>query len=615
MAGTLITITNAGRAALVTPANDGTNAHKITAIGLATAPFDSSDKTLDALPHELKRIATFAGENVADDTIHVTLKDDTTDQYTLYGFGLYLEDGTLFGVFSQASAVMEKSPAAMLLLSADMQFTSIDAAALTFGDATFTNPPASTERQGVVELATIAEATAGTDDRRAVTPAGMKAAFVPAIANKSDKGHHHPILEIDGLQTALDGKSPIGHGHAIADVSGLQSALDSRLGVSGGTVSGDVRLKSNTAGYSTYLYLDANGYAPFLRSSSVQQRLEIVDSANQNINAHLTEAGVLTLPRARPSWAGLTPWDSGNLPNPYTTAGGVLANNASVQTRTAWGNQAFRVTAPDSQGIGGGWSDWNANRTPALQIDAPAVGSAYMGMRWTRQGGRHLAAIEAYEGGSTTSAPTIVMHVDGQNNAWTIGRTDITRGAGGYVYGTWNLNPYPMSGGSLNGPLSTNYRVQGGDVVSNGYLYSGGGSSYVASDGNLYGTVWGGWLSNWINNNKVPIQGGGAYGYVRNDRGNLVNIPWGSNGLEAWIDGSFQGFILTTNQFTNWAAPRGVIDYDGMYSYIYSKYYNNNNHNPGIAYGTNVTIPGHPGTWQSRSQQSGIDEHLYIRVA
>ncbi|AXF09540.1 phage tail protein [Paraburkholderia graminis] len=173
MAGTLITITDAGRAALVAPGNTGTNAHQVVKIGLASAPF-VADKGMLVMPNERKRITTFAGKNVAPDTVHVTLKDDTDDQFTLYGFGLYLENDVLLGVYSQATPIMEKSPAAMLLLSADIQLTSIDAAALTFGDATFLNPPATTEVQGVIELATQAEVDAGTDAGRAVTPATLK---------------------------------------------------------------------------------------------------------------------------------------------------------------------------------------------------------------------------------------------------------------------------------------------------------------------------------------------------------------------------------------------------------------------------------------------------------
>lgn len=167
--GTLITITDAGREALVAPGHEGTRAHEIVEIGLSTAQF-IADKELMTLPSELKRITTFGGANVAPDTVHVTLRDDTADQYTLYGFGLYLENGVLLAVYCQPEPILEKSPAAILLLAADLQFATIDAAQLIFGETSFLNPPASTERQGVIELATQAEVNAGTDDTRAVTP-------------------------------------------------------------------------------------------------------------------------------------------------------------------------------------------------------------------------------------------------------------------------------------------------------------------------------------------------------------------------------------------------------------------------------------------------------------
>ncbi|MBR8114439.1 phage tail protein [Burkholderia cenocepacia] len=183
MAGTLITITDAGRAALVSPGNTGTNAHQVVKIGLASAPF-AADKGMLAMPNERKRITTFAGKNISPDTIHVTLKDDSDDQYTLYGFGLYLENDVLLAVYSQATPIMEKSPAAMLMLSADIQFATIDAAALTFGEATFANPPATTEVLGVIELATQAEVDAGTDASRAVTPATLK----PKLDAKANLG-------------------------------------------------------------------------------------------------------------------------------------------------------------------------------------------------------------------------------------------------------------------------------------------------------------------------------------------------------------------------------------------------------------------------------------------
>ncbi|KVC61558.1 hypothetical protein [Burkholderia stagnalis] len=166
---TQIIITDAGRAALVAPGNGGTSAHQVVEIGLANAPF-VADKGLVKLPNELKRITTFGGANIAPDTIHATLKDDTADQYSLYGFGLYLENGVLLAAYGQATPIMEKSPAALLLLSTDMQFATIDATQLVFGDASFLNPPATTERQGVVELATQAEVNNGADETRVLTP-------------------------------------------------------------------------------------------------------------------------------------------------------------------------------------------------------------------------------------------------------------------------------------------------------------------------------------------------------------------------------------------------------------------------------------------------------------
>lgn len=564
MAGNLITVTDAGRAALVAPGNAGTTAHRIVEIGLATAAF-APDSGMKAVPNERKRITTFAGENVAADTIHVTLKDDTADQFSLYGFGLYLENGVLAAVYGQATPIMEKSPSAMLLLSADLQFTTIDAAQLVFGDATFTNPPATTERQGVVELATSVETIAGTDTQRAVTPAGMAAAIIPAIAGKSDKGHRHAVADVDGLQGVLDAKAPAAHRHAIADVTGLQDALDTRLGVNGGNVAGDIDLNfvagnprgihwKTAAGYRWYAF--ANGATETGGNAGSDLSIARFDDRGAYLDTALTIAratGVANFLQ-RPTWANVTPWDSGNL-KPYTRAGGELDGNAPVQTRTAYGKTAYQVLAPDGTGIGGTLASWKDDRAPAMQIDTPSSTAAYMAVRWTRPGGRNLAAIDAWEGGSATSAPRIDFHLDGQASAWQFGRTDITRGAGGTVYGTWNFDPatkVSISGATMTGRLqlapenaygeigfrSTDRTWQylrgrnaggGMEWVNNAYnsvvatmddagsfwgqnlwargqiqaagrVIAANGGGQLCEDGNIYGGVWGGYLSNWMNN-------------------------------------------------------------------------------------------------------------------
>ncbi|UEP52059.1 phage tail protein [Burkholderia ambifaria] len=179
----LIQITDAGRAALVAPGNTGTNARRVTEIGLGTAAF-TFDKGMKTLPSERKRVTTFGGDNVAPDTVHVVIQDDTNDQYSLYAYGLYLDNGVLFGVYVQNTPILEKSPAAMLLLASDIVFASIDAAQLQFGPATFLNPPATTERKGVVELATQDEVDAGADDSRAITPKTAAARYAALTGAK-----------------------------------------------------------------------------------------------------------------------------------------------------------------------------------------------------------------------------------------------------------------------------------------------------------------------------------------------------------------------------------------------------------------------------------------------
>lgn len=199
----IFTVTDAGRAALVASGNTGTTAHQVVEIGLSTVKFTPS-KDLVALPGEKKRIRTIGGRNISPDTLHLTINDATADQYVLFGMGLYLENGVLFAVYSQDAPIMEKSPSADLLLSADIQFVSIDAGALKIGDASFVNPPATTEIMGVIELATQDEVNAGQDATRALTPqtaaaryaAKIGATFVGPVAIEFDAGSETAHLHL-----------------------------------------------------------------------------------------------------------------------------------------------------------------------------------------------------------------------------------------------------------------------------------------------------------------------------------------------------------------------------------------------------------------------------------
>ncbi|PNF52560.1 hypothetical protein C1170_06390 [Stutzerimonas frequens] len=170
-----ITITDAGRAEIINAQNTGTGPVVISEVGVGTGQY-TPDKEQLTLQAEVKRLATIAGLAVADDTIHVMIKDEGADAYNVGEFGLYSSSGTLIAVYSQLAAagwIIQKAGASTLLLATDIILESLDATSLTFGDITFINPPATTEVQGVVELATALETQTGTDGARAVTPAGL----------------------------------------------------------------------------------------------------------------------------------------------------------------------------------------------------------------------------------------------------------------------------------------------------------------------------------------------------------------------------------------------------------------------------------------------------------
>ena len=203
MALTLI-VTNAGRAALVNAANTGTAPVTIAQVGL-TATAVTPVATAVALPGEFKRLATLSGDVVDDDTIHVIVRDESTDVFTVRSLALYLADGTLFGIYGQAAVLIEKSAQAMMLLGIDVRFEDIDATSITFGDANFLNPPATTEQIGVVELATLAEAIAGIDTTRVPAAKIIKDAVTSWLDSRfgvSNAGIWHPGN--DGAGSGLD---------------------------------------------------------------------------------------------------------------------------------------------------------------------------------------------------------------------------------------------------------------------------------------------------------------------------------------------------------------------------------------------------------------------------
>lgn len=202
MANLQITITDAGRAEIINATNTGTDPVLIAEVGMGSGKY-APDPTQTTLTAETKRLSTISGVAVSPDTIHVTIRDETADAYNVSEIGLYTAAGTLFAVYSDPlNDFLQKTAGSTLLLSVDIVLGTLDATAITFGDTSFANPPASETVLGVAELATQAEVDAGTDDLRIVTPKKFK----QAVNSNNPLNSTHKMVLIDIVVAAIEMK-------------------------------------------------------------------------------------------------------------------------------------------------------------------------------------------------------------------------------------------------------------------------------------------------------------------------------------------------------------------------------------------------------------------------
>ncbi|AFO12331.1 tail fiber protein [Pseudomonas phage Phi-S1] len=156
---------------------------------------------------------------------------------------------------------------------------------------------------------------------------------------------------------------------------------------------------------------------------------------------------------------------------------------------------------------------------------------------------------------------------------------------------TLNVDRSMDTGGNfrIRGEGSTAGRHTAGELLSNGNVWSGGGQSWVASDGNVYGPVWGGYLSTWANNQLAGKQPkhhfqsgrvgvgapGGGYKQFRINfhqamAGAIVQITIHRPALhvavgvrgESWVD------AIDANGFTCWVHCEGGEKWDTYIDWI-----------------------------------------------
>ncbi|HFG8025978.1 TPA: hypothetical protein ACGIPL_004156, partial [Salmonella enterica subsp. enterica serovar Oranienburg] len=169
----IFTITDAGRQAIINASNTGTEKVEIKSVGIGSSYYITSPEQTD-IHDEIKRITSIGGAVISPDTIHVSAKDDSPDEYVVHTVGLYTDKNILFAVYSRRMPIINKSSATVMLISSDITFKSLDTVNITFGDVVFINPPASESVVGVSRFATAEEVEEGLDPAIAVSAKRLK---------------------------------------------------------------------------------------------------------------------------------------------------------------------------------------------------------------------------------------------------------------------------------------------------------------------------------------------------------------------------------------------------------------------------------------------------------
>ena len=206
MAFTLV-FTQAGRAALLNAAQTGTEKRTVVSAGVTNTPFTAT-ADITVLPGEFKRIDAVAGAAIAPDQLSLAILGVGTDAYSVTGFGLYLDDGTLLAVYSQTDPLVVKTEFSAAHIQADVQImdASIVAGDIHFGSMEFLNPPATETVEGVARIATQEEVDEAADDATMVTPKKLAKAIehnvVIATPEDIEAGTAGKLVDAAGLKAA-----------------------------------------------------------------------------------------------------------------------------------------------------------------------------------------------------------------------------------------------------------------------------------------------------------------------------------------------------------------------------------------------------------------------------
>ena len=169
-----IVLTNAGLQKIINAEQTGTAPVVISQIAFGSGQYNANASQI-ALQNEIKRLPVISGGTDNDHSIHVAAQDTSSDSYSVYEFGLFFEDGTLFAVYSQTGTpILQKTISSVAQFECGVALQGVNVESISFGDVAFTYPYATETNPGIAEIATEAEAQAGTDNTRIITPANLQ---------------------------------------------------------------------------------------------------------------------------------------------------------------------------------------------------------------------------------------------------------------------------------------------------------------------------------------------------------------------------------------------------------------------------------------------------------
>ncbi len=169
-----IVLTNAGLQKIINAEQTGTAPVVISQIAFGSGQYNANASQI-ALQNEIKRLPVISGGTDNDHSIHVAVQDTSSDSYSVYEFGLFFEDGTLFAVYSQTGTpILQKTISSVAQFECGVALQGVNVESISFGDVAFTYPYATETNPGIAEIATEAEAQAGTDNTRIITPANLQ---------------------------------------------------------------------------------------------------------------------------------------------------------------------------------------------------------------------------------------------------------------------------------------------------------------------------------------------------------------------------------------------------------------------------------------------------------